>query len=236
LTDYATRADVLAFSRVAYTDFRGVSESTFNSLVDDLITRASARMERFCTRDWANHAADVSIYSVGPSNWRFVMVAGPINTLTTVETRNDPSDTWSTVDSDTYSYRNFSEAESTPRLDQSMLIKIGFGMFELGRMSRQQMTRIGSIQWKRSRVKFWRGYENLRVTSNYGYTSVPTEIEDVCIRLTDYYLQKLLRVQVAKKGDITSTEDIGSSISYPLPDDIKEDLEPWRSGSGMGVI
>lgn len=236
MTDYTTTAKVKAISRIKYSDLRSLSSVEFDALIAALITQASAEMDSYTGREFGSHTGDISIYDVGPRNERYISVHGPIITLTKVETRAGKSDTWSELDSDYYTSKNYRSLSTIPRSSVSHLFRTGFGRNYTGRLANNQLTRQGSIPYRRNRVMFWRGYDNVRVTSDYGYATVPTEIDTICILLVDRYLQLMVRESVAKKNDMMNPEDQGSIITFSMPKSLRTRLDLWSQYGGVCMI
>ena len=211
-----------------------MSSANFDTLVGLLAGYASRAMENHCNRDWASHDDTASgiIYSVGPNHERIVRIKGPVIAITSVETRGDPSDTWSTMSSGEYTYKNFPEQAEAAKSPISSLIRIGFGMFAVGRTPIYAVANPGSIPSKTWRNLWWRGYENVRVKYTWGYSSIPGEITWVCIRIVDEWLKKALKDLVGKRVKAVEPEDLQLIMRYSVPDYIKAELNEWRSTGG----
>jgi hypothetical protein len=200
---------------------------------------ASRAMESYCGgRDWASHDDTTSglTFSVGPQNQRMIKINGPVIAITSVETRDGPSDSWSTLSSDLYSYQNFPKFGPTAKSAITHLKRIGFGAYTIGRLPRNWVTRMGSSSWIRWRTVFWRGYDNVRVKYTWGYASIPDEINRICIMIVDDWLKKAIKDEVGKRVKVTSPEDIQTIMRYEIPDHLKEALDSWKNTGGIGAV
>ncbi|MAE81619.1 MAG: hypothetical protein CMB80_02700 [Flammeovirgaceae bacterium] len=79
--------------------------------------------------------------------------------------------------------------------------------------------------------KFARGYKNVTVRYTAGYTTIPDDLIQICIDLTNSYYQsrtKDLSVKSEKLGDhaITMTDS-----SFGIPDSIKSRMAVWKKWS-----
>lgn len=231
MSDYTTTANVKLFTRTLYTDYRSMTTAQYDALVASLITRVSARMEAYCGRDWALHTNDDETFNVGAYHMREIPIMGPVISVTNVYYRDGPTFAWSAMSAQDYTYENKPLSDQVKRGNISPLMRQGFGAYETGRLLKYWATRIGSPNWLRWRVVFWRGYQNVRVVYTWGYATTPAIIEDVCIRMVDHILHQLLKSQAAKVGAVSSSDEVGSSITYDIPDDCKEDLNKWKSTS-----
>ena len=233
---YTTTAKVKAFTRILYSDLRAMDTTTFDTLIGTLIDTATAAMDTYCDRDFDLHSADARIYDVGANDQRTIEINGPVITLTKVEVRDSPGDSWSTMDSEYYVHRNHIHSDDEPRGNAASLIRVGFGMFALGRMTRYMGYAYGGTRYKRTRNLWIRGYQNVRVTSTWGYSTVPSDIDAICILLVDHWLQNLVRLQVSKKSDIMDPEKAVASVQYDIPANIRARLDMWRNIKNRGVI
>lgn len=229
LTDYATTAQVEAFTRIVNTDFRNMTQAQLDALIATLITRVSARMDAYCGRDFGLHTNDDETFNVGPYHLREIPIMGPVISVTNVYYRDGPTSAWSAMSTQDYAYENKSALEALQRGNASQLMRQGFGAYETGRLLKYWATRIGSPNWLRWRVVWWRGYNNVRIVYTWGYATVPAVITDVCIRIVDHMLNQLLRAQAGKVSAVTSPDQVGSNITYQIPDDCKQDLNRWKS-------
>jgi hypothetical protein len=199
---------------------------------------ASRAMELYCNRDWASHddTANGIEYDVGPQHQRMIRIKGPVITISSVETRDGPSDTYSTLDSTLYVAKNFPQYGPVATSNISHLKKIGFGMYEIGRLPRYAVTRIGSTEYLRWRTVFWRGYTNVRVKYTWGYSSIPEEINRICIFICDDWLKRLLKDVVGKRVKATTPEDLELIMRYEIPEHLMAALNGWRSTGGIWAV
>jgi len=239
LTDYATATECKAFTRVAYTDFADLDSSEFDAFVAILAGFASRAMETYCGgRDWASHDDSTNgiEYSVGPQNQRTIRIKGPVISITSVEYRDGPGDTYSTLDSDNYTYQNYPRYGPVSKSPVTHLKRVGFGAYTIGRLPRYWVNRMGSTSWKRWRVVWWRGYDNVRVKYTWGYASIPDDINRICVMLVDDWLKKALKDEVGKRVRATEPEDLQLLMRYEIPAHLKEQLDPWKNPGGMGSV
>jgi len=238
MTDYATLAQVKARTRVLFSDFKGLTTGEFDTLVELLLGDASRAMEHYCSRDWALHDETVSgkEYSVGPDWQRIVPIDGPVIAITTVETRDGPGGTWSTMDTDTYSHVNFPAFNPTPEGNIAHLKRVGFGMYNQGRLTRYNVYSFRSSRYMRARNEFWRGYENIRVKYTWGYATVPGEVTRICAGIVDDWLKKMLKDEVGKRVKATTPEDLQMIMRYEIPAHLRKSLNAWASGGGIRAV
>lgn len=239
MTDYATGTECKAFTRITYDDFRDyATEAEFNTFVSLLAGFASRAMESYADRDWAYHddSTDGKTYSVGPNYQRSIKIDGPVIAITSVEYRDGPSDTFTTVDADDYSHLNFPKFGPVYKSPVTHLKRLGFGAYTIGRLPRNWTTRVGSTSWRRWRVVWWRGYENIRVKYTWGYTNIPDEINRICIMIVDDWLKRSIKDEVGKRVKATSPEDLQMIMRYEIPEHLKTALKGWKSTGGIAAI
>ena len=238
MTDYATATECKAFTRITYEDYRTLTTEEFDAFVSLLAGFASRAMESYCERlDWDYHDDTTTglEYSVGPQNQRMIKIHGPVIAITSVETRTGSGDTYTTMDSEDYTYKNFPQA-GVAKAPLSNLKRTGFGMYPLGLRTRNWATRIGTPSWTRWRTVFWRGYEDVRVKYTWGYVNIPDEINRICIMLVDDWLKKSIKDEVGKRIKATSPEDIQMMMRYEIPEHLKEALKAWKSTGGIAAL
>jgi len=238
MTDYATLSQLKARTRVLFSDFKGLTTGEFDTLAGLLLGDASRAMEHFCSRDWALHDETTSgrVFSVGPSFERIIPIDGPVISITSVETRDGPGGTWSTMDSDTYTYVNFPAFNPTPEGNIAHLKRTGFGMYEQGRQTRYNVYSRGSTRYMRSRQTFWRSYDSVRVKYTWGYTTIPGEVTRICIGIVDDWLKKMLKDEVGKRVKATTPEDLQMIMRYEIPAHLRKSLKAWSSGGGIRAV
>jgi len=238
MADYCTTADVKAYTDVIYTDLdKDLASATFDTMIGTIITNRTAQINAYCNRDFDHHTSQTDIYSIGPVNRREFIANGPITTLTSVETRGDKSGDWATLDSDYYTYETPGVNNPASRADVVIFIKTGFGMNELNFISRRRQASFRTAMGMRSRALWIRGYENVRVKGNYGFTSVPTAIKNICIRLVDMELHERVRTSTTK---VVPFEDPTIENAYrpyqSIPPEIQAELDLWKSVKITGIV
>ena len=234
--DYCTLAQVKEFTTIVYTDL-DMATGDFDTFVGNLISRVTARINSYCRRDFDSHAADVSTYSVGRWSRHAIIINVPITTMTSVETRGDKSGSWSTESSNDYTYYNVGVSNPDVKTDIAVLVKTSFGEMAPGMLLRsRQNYGFGSIRDKRAKGYWYKGYENVRVTCTYGFSSVPTGIQDICIRMVDLILNERARTMTMKVRQFDDPEMTGSRPIQSFPEDIILSLNEWRSSKDSGVM
>lgn len=238
MTDYGTVDQVKSRTSVTYEDFRKLTTDEFDTLVELLLGDASRAMESESERDWALHdnSADGKVYSVGAYNQRMVRINGPVIAITSVEIRDNPSGTYTTVDTQDYSHKNFPEFGPVAKSAVTHLKRIGFGQYAAGRLPRWWVNRIGSTTWLRWRVVWWRGYDNIRVKYTWGYATIPGDINRICLRIVDSWLKKSLKDEVGKRVKISTPEDLQMMMQYDIPDHLIKNLKDWKSTGGFNAL
>lgn len=239
MTDYATATQIKAFTRVTYSEFRTLTTGQFDTFVALLAGFASRAMENYCGgRDWANHddTATGVTYSVGPQNARTMRIKGPVISITSVETRSNPSGTWSTETSTNYTFKNFPEYGPIPMCPISHLTKVGFGAQDLGRRVQYLIPAPYSTQWQRARATFWRGYEDVRVKYTWGYATIPGEINQICIFIVDDWLKRAMKDEVGVRVKATTPEDLQMIMRYEIPEYLRKKLDLWKSPGSSAIV
>lgn len=225
--DYCTRANVIEYTAVDKNDLSIDADADFNTLVDNLITRASASIDTYTQREkgFDNYDSQVETFDVGPYLQREIELYGPVQSITKVEVRGSKSGTFSTLDSSKYTYENLGMNS-----DKAFLVRIGFGFTETRRLAYPwAYGNYWSTASQRYRTKWWRGYENIRVTYSYGFTSVPTGIAHACIMIVDEILMGMVQRRNAKIPNMDDYRPNPTGMQVTIPENVKEALEPWRS-------
>lgn len=236
MADYCTLANVKEFTDIVFTDINK-STGDFDTFVGNLISRVTARINSYCRRDFDQHTADVSTYSVGRWNRHVIIISGPITTMTTVEVRSDKSSTWTTLSTNDFTYVNVGVSNPSAKTDTTLLMKTSFGEMNPGMMLRaQQHFGFYSIRAKRAKAFWYKGYENIRVTSTYGFSAVPEGIADICIRMVDIILNERARTMTMKVRHFDDPEMTGSRPSQSFPKDMLLAMDEWRSSKDTGVM
>lgn len=239
MTDYATATQCKAFTRLTFEDFRDLTTGQFDTFVALLAGYASRAMETFCgNRDWAAHddSATGVVYDVGPQNIRMIPIKGPVITITSVEIRDGPGASWTTLDTDLYTYVNFPKFGPVYTSGITHLKKVGFGLYTVGRLPRYAQTRVGTTSWNRWRDIFWRGYDDVRVKYTWGYATIPPDINRICVMIVDDWLKKALKDEVGKRVKAVSPEEIQTIMRYEIPEHLRLELREWKNTGGMGAV
>ena len=237
MTDLCTLAQVKEFTNIVFTDLDKTT-GDMDTFIGNLIDRVSDQIVSYTHRDFDLHTADISTYSVGPFNRQVLLVKGPIITLTTLEVTTNKGGTFETLSADDYTARNMGEVR--PQSDIAVINKNSFGLREVGMQLRYPFGGYGSsrsTRGVRTRVPWYAGYENLRITSNYGYATIPTQIENIAIRMVDIILQERARTKTLAVRAYDDPENDSRAIPrQSLPDDIKDELDLWMSTLDSGII
>lgn len=225
--DYCTRANVTEYTAVDKNDLDITDDSDFNTLIDNLITRSSASIDTYTQREkgFDDYQDEVETFDVGAYLQREIEIYGPVQSITSVEVRGSKSGTYSTLNANKYTFENLGKDS-----DKSFLVRIGFGFTEMRRLAYPGVYgSYRSTASQRYRTKFWRGYENVRITYSYGFTSVPTGIADACIMLVDERLNGMVQRRNAKIPNMDDYRPNPAGMQVTIPDNIKEMLDPWKS-------
>jgi len=228
MADLCTQAQVLAQTQVAETDLN-LSAADFYTLIDTLIDDVSAEVVSFCDRDFDLHTDATDTFSVGPISERYIEIRGPVISVTKVEITETKGGTFSELDSDYYTVEN--PGLNSTKADIAYLTRIGEGSVLRQYRGGIQPSYSGhrSTVSRRWRAQWLRGYENIKVTYTYGYSTVPIEIKRIAVRTVCETLQDMVRRRNKRVGSSKSLTAGTNDPSVQLSEESEKALQSWKS-------
>lgn len=190
-------------------EYLGITASTDDTLIGNLITRAQSMIETYCNRDSFDSASYTEYRD--PNRRNSVVVRNtPITVLTSVSTRATSS-TWTAVSSDEYDF----DADSGT---------VGIVSTSVDVWAR------GGVNPDMVQGRLGTGLKAVQIVYTGGYSSIPGDLEQGCIDLVAHLYGGGSEARLSRARGIAS-ESLGYTSWTYLTDEAKASFMAERFGS-----